>query len=71
MAQLLNDTALCLYNVSLYISECSYCIITMGICMKGSVYDTTKTNNVLLYFFYTIPNKFFVCFLDLFGKFIP
>ena len=43
MAQiLLNDIALCLYNVSLYISECSYCIITTCICMKGSVYDTTK-----------------------------
>lgn len=43
MAQImLNDIAICLYNFSLYISECAYCIITMGICMRESVYDTTE-----------------------------
>lgn len=42
MAQLLNDTALCLYNLSVYISDCVYCIITIGICIRESVYDTTQ-----------------------------
>ena len=41
MAQLFNDTAHCLYNLSVYISDCAYCIITMGICIRESVYDTT------------------------------
>jgi hypothetical protein len=43
MAQImLNNTALCLYNLSVYISDCAYCIITMGICIRESVYDTTE-----------------------------
>ena len=42
MAQLLYDTALCLYNLSVYISECVYCIITVGICFRESVCETTE-----------------------------
>lgn len=42
MSQIINDTALCLYNVSLYISECSYCIITMYICMRETICRTTE-----------------------------
>lgn len=41
MAEIINDTSLCFYNLSVYISQCSYCIITMGICMRESIYDTT------------------------------
>lgn len=42
MAEIINDTALCLYNFSLYISECAYCIITMGICMRETICRTTQ-----------------------------
>lgn len=43
MAQImLNDIAICLYNLSIYISECAYCIVTICICMRESVYDTTQ-----------------------------
>jgi hypothetical protein len=45
MAQLLNDTALCLYNLSVYISDCVYCIITIGICFKESVCETTEEDD--------------------------
>ena len=42
MAQIINDAALCLYNLSLYISECAYCIITICICMRESIHETTE-----------------------------
>ena len=41
MVQIMNDTAICLYNLSLYISECTYCVITICICIRENVYDTT------------------------------
>ena len=42
MTQLLNDTALCLYNLSIYISDCAYCMMTICICIRESVCETTE-----------------------------
>ena len=42
MSQIINDTALYLYNVSIYISECSYCIMTICICIRETICRTTE-----------------------------